>query len=170
EDSPELLRFYREWVAAAPDDLMTIVIHRLAPALPAIPPELHGKPVVAVACCWAGSIEAGEEVIAPLRAFGSPILDLCAPKSFLEHQEMFDPSFPPGDWYYMRSCDVEELSDEVIDITVEHANRIRSPLTSFPIWQMGGALSRVGESEPAFNGRDTGHTFNITARTTGPAG
>ncbi len=170
KDSPELLRFYREWIAAAPDDLMTIVIHRMAPALPAIPPELHGEPVVAVACCWAGPMEAGEEVIAPLRAFGSPMLDLCAPKPFLENQEMFDPSFPHGDWYYMRSCDVEELSDEVIDITVEHATRIRSPLTSFPIWQMGGAISRVGEDDTAFNGRETGHTFNITARTTGPAG
>ena len=43
----------------------------------------------------------------------------------------------------MRACDVAELTDEVIDITVEHALRIRSPLTAFPIWQMGGAVARV---------------------------
>jgi FAD/FMN-containing dehydrogenase len=170
EDSPQVLRFYREWIATAPDDLMTIVILRMAPALPFVPPELHGKPVIAVACCWAGAVEAGAEVVAPLQAFGSPVLDLCEPKPFLEHQAMFDPSFPHGDWYYMRSCDVAELSDEVIDITVEHAMRIRSPLTAFPIWQMGGAISRVGEDETAFNGRGTGHTFNITARTAGPDG
>ena len=44
--SPEVLRFYRDWVADAPDELMTIVIHRKAPPLPFVPPELHGKPVV----------------------------------------------------------------------------------------------------------------------------
>jgi hypothetical protein len=170
EESPDVLRFYRDWIAAAPDDLMTIVIHRKAPPLPFIPPELHGKPVVAIVCCYAGSVEEGEEVVAPLKAFGSPVLDLCEPKPFLEHQAMFDPSYPHGQWYYMRSCDVGELTDEVIDITVEHAKRIRSPLTAFPIWQMGGAISRVGEDETAFSGRGAGHTFNITAATAGPDG
>jgi hypothetical protein len=170
EDSPDVLRFYRDWIAAAPDDLMTIVIHRKAPPLPFVPPELHGELVVAVVCCYAGSVEAGEEAVAPLKAFGSPVLDLCEPKPFLEHQSMFDPSFPHGQWYYMRACDVAELTDEVIDITVEHAMRIRSPLTAFPIWQMGGAISRVGEDETAFSGRGAGHTFNITAATAGRDG
>jgi len=170
EESPDVLRFYRDWIAAAPDDLMTIVIHRKAPPLPFIPPELHGKPVVAVVCCYAGSVEEGEEAIAPLKAFGSPVLDLCEPKPFLEHQTMFDPSYPHGQWYYMRACDVGELTDEVIDITVEHAMRIRSPLTAFPIWQMGGAISRVDEDETAFSGRGAGHTFNITAATAGRDG
>ncbi|HWM56024.1 MAG TPA: FAD-binding oxidoreductase [Solirubrobacterales bacterium] len=170
EESPEVLRFYRDWIAAAPDDLMTIVMHRKAPPLPFIPSELHGKPVVAVVCCYAGSVEEGEEVIAPLKAFGSPVLDLCEPKPFLEHQSMFDPSYPHGQWYYMRACDVAELTDEVIDITVEHAMRIRSPLTAFPIWQMGGAISRVGEDETAFSGRGAGHTFNITAASAGRDG
>jgi FAD/FMN-containing dehydrogenase len=170
EESPNVLRFYRDWIAAASDELMTIVIHRKAPPLPFVPPQLHGKPVVAVVCCHAGSVEAGEEAVAPLKAFGSPVLDLCEPKPFLEHQAMFDPSFPHGQWYYMRACDVAELTDEVIDITVEHAMRIRSPLTAFPIWQMGGAISQVGDEETAFNGRSAGHTFNITAATAGPDG
>lgn len=170
EESPEVLRFYRDWIAAAPDELMTIVIHRKAPPLPFVPPELHGKLVAAVVCCHAGSVEAGEEAVAPLKAFGSPVLDLCEPKPFLEHQAMFDPSFPHGRWYYMRACDVAELTDEVIDITVEHAMSIRSPLTAFPIWQMGGAISRVGEDETAFSGRGAGHTFNITAATAGRDG
>jgi hypothetical protein len=164
-DSPRVLRFYRDWIAEAPDDLMTIVVHRMAPELDFVPADLRGKPVVAVICCWAGDIEEGERVLRPLRSLGSPVLDLCEPKPFVEHQEMFDPSFPHGRWYYMRSCDVDVLSDEVIDITAEHSMRIGSPLTAFPIWQMGGAVARVGEEETAFNGRQAGHTFNITATT-----
>ena len=163
EKSPEVLRFYRDWIADAPDDLMTIVIHRKAPALPFVPPELHGRLVVAVACCYAGPVDEGEQVVRPLKAFGSPVLDLCEPKPYLANQAMFDPSFPHGWWYYFRSCDVAELSDDVIDITVEHALRIRSPLTAFPIWQMGGAVARASDDETAFNGRGAGHTFNISA-------
>jgi hypothetical protein len=164
-ESPRVLRFYRDWIAEAPDELMTIVIHRKAPPLPFVPAELHGELVVAVVCCYAGPIEDGERVVKPMRDFGHPVLDLCEPKPYLQHQAMFDPSFPHGRWYYMRSCDVAELSDEVIDTTVEHSMRIASPLTAFPIWQMGGAVARRDENDAAFNGRGAGHTFNITAST-----
>jgi FAD/FMN-containing dehydrogenase len=170
EDSPKVLRFYRDWIAEAPDELMTIVIHRKAPPLDFVPPELHGKLVVAVVSCYAGPIEEGERVLKPLKEFGSPVLDLCQPKPYLEHQGMFDPSFPHGRWYYMRACDVAELTDEVIDITVDHAMRIKSPLTTFPIWQMGGAVARVADDATAFTSRGAGHTFNLTSMTEGPEG
>jgi len=170
EDSPKLLRFYRDWIAEAPDELMTIIIHRKAPPLDFVPQELHGQLVVAVVSCYAGSVEDGERVLKPLKEFGSPVLDLCEPKPYLQHQAMFDPSFPHGRWYYMRACDVKELTDDVIDTTVEHSMQIRSPLTAFPIWQMGGAVSRVADDATAFTSRGAGYTFNITAMTEGPDG
>jgi FAD/FMN-containing dehydrogenase len=164
EQSPAVLRFYRDWIAEAPDELMTLVVHRKAPPLPFVPAELHGKPVVAVVCCYAGPVEEGERVLRPLKAFGSPVLDLCVPKPYLVHQAMFDPTFPHGRWYYFRACDVAELSDAVIDITVEHSMRIKSPHTAFPIWQLGGALARSG-GDTAFSGSTSGHTFNINGAT-----
>jgi FAD/FMN-containing dehydrogenase len=170
DQSGDVLRFYRDWVADAPDDLMTIIIHRKAPPLPFIPEKLHGLPVVMVVCCWIGDMEEGEEFIRPLREFGPPVADVCAPTSFLSHQAMFDPAFVPGRWYYFKSCDVADLSDEIIDITVEHSSRIKSPLTSFPIWQMGGAVSRIGDDTTAFNGRHAGFTYNIGASTETEAG
>ena len=96
EDAPEVLRFYRDWIADCPDELMTDVVQRKAPALPVVPPELVGKLVVAVVACYAGPVEEGERVMRPLKEFGSPVLDFCRPKPFLEHQKMFDPSFPHG--------------------------------------------------------------------------
>ena len=165
EESPRVLRFYREWIADAPDELMTIVIHRKAPPLDFVPAELHGQLVVAIVCCYAGPLDEGAKVLRPLKDFRSPVLDLCEPKPYVAHQGMFDPIFPHGRWYYMRACDVAELTDDVIDITVEHSMRIRSPLTTFPIWQMGGAVARVDDDDAAFNGRGAGHTFNITGST-----
>ena len=161
EESPKVLRFYRDWIAEAPDELMTIVVQRKLLPLPFLPPELHGQLVLSIGCCYAGAAEKGEEVVRPLRQFGSPLLDLCKPKPYLTHQAMFDATFPHGWWYYVRSCDVAELGDDVIDVMVEHGSRIVSPVTSVALWQMGGAVRRVGESETAFNNRDAGFTFNI---------
>ena len=165
EDSPQVLRFYRDWIADAPDELTTIVLHRKAPALPFVPEQLHGKPVVMVIPCWIGDFTEGQDIIRPMREFGKPVADLCTRKSFLEHQSMFDPAFPAGRWYYFRSFDVAELNNEMIDITVEHSLNIQSPLTSFPIWQMGGAVSRVAEDDSAFGGRQARFTYNIGAST-----
>lgn len=165
ESSPDVLRFYRDWIADAPDELTTIVFHRTAPALPTVPAEIRDKLVVIVGCCYAGAVEDGEEVVRPLRQFGSPLLDLCRPMPFLALQAMLDPSFVHGWQYYIRSCDVAELSDEVIDITAEHALQMTSPRTTFPIFQQGGAVARVGEHETAFNGRAAGHSINVAAIT-----
>ncbi len=170
DEAANVLRFYRDWIADAPDELMTIVVQRKAPALPVVPPDVVGKRVVGVVCCYAGSVEEGERVVRPLKEFGSPVLDLCVPKPYLTHQQMFDPSFRPGCWYYVRSCDVAELNEDIVNIMVEYGNQITSPITSIALWHMGGAVARVGEGETAFNGRTAGHTFNINGNTESAAG
>jgi FAD/FMN-containing dehydrogenase len=161
EDAPEVLRFYRDWIADCPDEVMTIAVQRRAPALPIVPPDLVGKRVLAVTACFAGPVEEGERVLRPLKEFGSPVLDFCRPKPFLEHQRTFDPSFPHGWHYYVRSCDVATLSDDVIDVMAEYGSRISSPVTSVALWQMGGAVGRIDDGATAFNGRQAGFTFNI---------
>jgi FAD/FMN-containing dehydrogenase len=156
-----VLRFYRDWIANCPDDLTTIVVQRKAPDSPVVPADLVGERVIAVLCCYAGSIEDGEKVLRPLKEFGSPVLDLCVPKPYVALQSMFDGSYPQGWWYYVRSCDVADLSDDILEIMVEYGNRITSPVTSAALWQLGGAVARVGEDETAFHGRNAGFTFNI---------
>jgi hypothetical protein len=161
DDTERVLRFYRDWIGGCPDELMTIVVQRRAPALPVVPPDLVGKQVIAVVACYAGPIEEGQRVLKPLKSFGSPVLDLCIPKPYLAHQSMFDPSFRHGCWYYVRSCDVARLDDGVIDVMVEYGRKIASPVTSVALWQMGGAVARVADDDTAFHGRSAGFTFNI---------
>jgi FAD/FMN-containing dehydrogenase len=161
EEAPDVLRFYRDWIADCPDELMTIVVQRRALPLPGVPEDMAGRQVIAITACHVGRIEDGERVIRPLKSFGRPLLDLCQPKPYLVHQSAFDAGFPHGWWYYVRACDVAELTDDVIDVVVEHGRRIVSPISSIGLWQMGGAVSRVDEDETAFNGRSAGFTFNI---------
>jgi FAD binding domain/Berberine and berberine like len=161
EDSPNVLRFYREWIKEVPDELTTIVTHRRVLPVPTIPEEFHGKHVVVVGTCYAGPVEDGESVLKPLREFGSPLLDGCVPMPFTKHQAILDPSFPHGWWYYIRSCNLAELTDEVIETLVDYGLRIASPVTVFSIFHLGGAVALVGEDETAFGGRDAGHTVNV---------
>ena len=141
--------------------MTTIVTHRRVPPVPAMPEELHGRHVVVVGTCYAGPVEEGQSVLKPLREFGSPLLDRCAPMPFTQHQAILDPSFPHAWWYYIRSCNLVELTDEVIDILVDHGLRIASPVTVFSIYHLGGAVARVREDETAFGARDAGHTVNV---------
>jgi FAD/FMN-containing dehydrogenase len=165
EQAQALLRFYRDWSAEAPDELTTIVVQRKAPSLPFVPRELRGRHVIAVSCCYAGALDEGEALVHPLRMFGTPVLDLCQPKPYIEHQAMLDASFPHGRWYYLRACDVAALTEDVIDVMVDYGMRIVSPTTAVSLFQMGGAVARVGDSETAFNSRAAGFTFNIDGNT-----
>lgn len=170
EEAPQVLRFYRDWIADCPDELMTIVVQRRAPDLPVIPRDLVGRHVIAVVACYSGPIDDGERMLRPLKSFGRPLLDLCQPKPYLVHQSMFDLSYPHGRWYYVRACDVAELSDDVIGIVAEYGRQIVSPISSIALWQMGGAVARIGEDDTAFNGRGAGFTFNINGNSMTPDG
>ena len=163
ENAREVLRFYREFIAAAPDELTTIFNLRLAPPLPFLPEDVHGKPIVMVGACYAGGAEDGIEVVRPLKEFGTPIVDLLEPKPYTALQSMFDPAVPHGWHYYWKSIELPPLTDTAIDTLVEHASALTSPKSYCIVFQLGGALARVGKEETAYSQRDTAHNVNINA-------
>jgi FAD/FMN-containing dehydrogenase len=163
EDAPEVLRFYREFIAAAPDELTTIFELSVAPPLPFLPEEVHGKPVVMVGACYAGSPDEGAEVVRPLKQYGRPIVDLLEPKPYTALQSMFDPLVPHGWHRYWKAVEVPPLTDDAIDTLVEHSSAPTSPRSYTIVFQLGGALARVGEDETAFSQRDAAHNVNINA-------
>lgn len=163
EDAPSVLRNVRDFLAEAPEQVGITGNLRLAPALPIVPEELHGKPIVAVVVNYVGSVDEGEKVLRPIREFGSPAFDVVAPKPYVAYQKMFDAAFPPGRHYYWKSWKLGALTDEVIDVVVDHAASITSPHSAVPIFTLGGAVSRVPEEATAFSGRDAAHDINIVA-------
>src|SRR5574341_1662265 len=121
DDAVEVLRRYRDVVEDAPDELGTVVNLRFAPALPFIPEHLHGVPVVTIVACWAGPLDRGERVLAPLRRHGRPLLDLIAPRPYTAQQGIFDATVPHGLRYAWRSEYLDALDDEAIDVLTAHA-------------------------------------------------
>ena len=145
---------------------MTLVAQRLAPPLPAVPPDLVGRPaVIAVLACYTGDADDADDGGGCCGRWEfAPVLDLFAAKPFVAHQQMLNPSFRRL-LVLRRSCDVADLGDPVIDVVAEFGRRITSPLSSIALWQMGGAVARVADAETAFSGRGAGFTFNINGNT-----
>ena len=164
----EVLRFFAEFVAAAPDDLsVTASIFTAAPGSP-LPAELYGQTVLALALCYAGDLDEGARALRPLRAFGRPLADLVAPMPYTQLQSGSDAAYPPGLHYYWKSHYITELTDEVIDAVIEHGQRIPSPLCSFYFQHLEGSIGQVGESETAFGHRHAAFDFAILTAGRGP--
>lgn len=162
-DAVEVLRFLRDFLVEAPDEVGIMANLRLAPPLPVVPEQLHGKPIVALVPIYTGSVEEGENVLRPIRELGNPVLDTVSPKPYVAHQKMFDPALPHGRHYYWKSHKLGPLTDDMIQIIVEQAGLITSPLTTVPIFTQGGAVGRTPEPTAAFPNRDAAHDINIVA-------
>lgn len=163
DDAPLVLRFLRDFVADAPDEVGIMANLRLAPPLPVIPPELRGKPIVALVATYAGPVDEGEAVLRPIGAIATPAVSAIVPKPYVAHQKMFDAALPRGRHYYWKSHKLGPLTDEIIDVVVEHCAQITSPLSTVPIFSLGGAVARVPEDATAFPYRDAAHDINIVA-------
>ena len=73
DDTTDVLRFYRDFAAEAPDELGSVVRLGTVPPLPVIPEDLHWRPAIAVACCYTGAVEDGERAVRALRRLGTPL-------------------------------------------------------------------------------------------------
>ncbi|MGZ9073216.1 MAG: FAD-binding oxidoreductase [Rhodoplanes sp.] len=155
----EVLRFYRTFTQSAPEELTAYAGLLHTP---------DGMPAVAVVACYCGDLVGGEHALKPLREFGSPLLDALQPMPFPQMQSLLDGAFPAGNHNYWKSTFLRELSDEAIDVLVEHANRATSQLTAVVIEYYGGAASRVGVSETAFAHREAQYDVGILTQWTDP--
>ncbi|MCA1730865.1 MAG: FAD-binding oxidoreductase [Actinobacteria bacterium] len=165
----ELLRFWRDYLETAPDELGTAPAIFTAPPAPFVPEHMKGQLVAALVICYAGSMEEAEGAVQPLKEFGPPEVDLVQPMPYTVVQGLLDPSQPPGRRNYWKAENMNELSDEAIDTLVDHAATITSPFSFVVLEPKGRAISRVGEEDTAFGGRDAAHTLYAFSMWENPA-
>ena len=163
DHAPKVLSFLRDFMADAPDEIGMIGNLRLAPPLPVIPEELHGKPIVALVPTYAGAVEDGEKALGALKELGEPAVNTLMPKPYAMHQKAFDAALPHGRHYYWKSHKLGPLADDMIEIIAARAAAITSPLSSMALFTFGGAVARVDEDATAFPYRDAAHDINIVA-------
>jgi FAD/FMN-containing dehydrogenase len=164
----DVLRFWRDWVADAPDRVCTMAAFLYAPPAPFVPPEVQGTPIFAIACFDTDLDGSAERNLQPLRD-QNPALDVLGPMPYAAIQGMFDDGVPRGSRNYWRSGYVDRLTDEAIDAIVAHAGGIAYPLGQLHVHQLGGAMSRVAAGATAFGNRQAGFLMNYIGLWLDPA-
>ncbi|HVH65073.1 MAG TPA: FAD-binding oxidoreductase [Candidatus Acidoferrum sp.] len=163
DQAREVLAFYREFIASAPDELAVYLNLRTAPPFDWVPPDLRGANVLMVIPFYSGDLGAGEAILAPLRRFGPPAADLVRRQPYLTHQGFFDASVPHHWGYYWKSHYLPPLSDGAIDVLLSRAWQKTSPSSYTLLFHMGGAIARRPADFSAAGGRDAAHAMNINA-------
>jgi FAD/FMN-containing dehydrogenase len=147
--------FYRDFLPTTPDELDTTLAFLHMP---------DGTPAVAAIVVWAGDIEEGEKVLAPLRAFGPPIADMVQAMPYTAAQSMLDAAAPPGSRYYWKSSFVDEITPALADVLEDGANRAPSPFSMILLFELKGAIRRVPRDAMAFEHREHNFEMSIIAQ------
>lgn len=155
-----VLRFYRDFMADAPEELTAYAALLTTP---------DGMPATGIILCWSGDAAEGQRVLAPLRAYGPPLLDAVQDMPFPSMQKLLDPAFPDNSQNYWKASFVPKLTDELIDLLAEHGDRMRSPMSAVVIEFYGGAAGRVDPDKSAFAQRAAEFNIAMTAQWMDPA-
>jgi FAD/FMN-containing dehydrogenase len=158
-EARDFLRFYHEFASTCPDELSTAASLGRAP---------DGSVVAGVAVCYCGPSETGEQVLHPLRTFGSPLEDNIQPMSYQTLQSAPDAAFPLGRQHYWKSSWLKHLSDEAIEVMLGFVAEMPSAISGVGLQQMHGAASRVDPAATAFPHRDEHYDFLILSQWTHP--
>lgn len=152
DQAKKVLRFYRDWSTAAPDEVRADATLLSGPDGPALD----------IIVCYCGELGEGEKVLQPLRSFGSPMSDTVAPVPYATVQNLLTEVFQPGFLHYWKSGFVQTFSDDAIEAIVEFfASTAPEFFAAVAIEHLGGAVSRVGPQDTAFSHRDAQHSLLV---------
>ena len=163
DQAREVFDAYREFVAKAPNEASVYAQMRIAPTFDWVPTELRETKVLVLIACYAGDLDEGERVLAPLRRAITPAADLVKRKPYVAHQSMFDAGVPPGWGYYWKSHYLPPLTDDAVDVIVRFGWQMTSPTAFSLAFHLGGAIAERPADYSAASGRDAAHALNINA-------
>ncbi|MFZ1993036.1 MAG: FAD-binding oxidoreductase [Solirubrobacteraceae bacterium] len=154
EQIPEVMRFYREFLPAAPRAVNGFFAEMTVPPVDLFPEELHMRKVCAVMWCVVASEEETAQLLAPVHDVGTPLLHGVGPVPHPALQSLFDGLYTKGLQCYWRADFVNELSDELIEQHLEWGQRLPSMHSTMHLYPIDGAVHDVGSSDTAFSYRD----------------
>ncbi len=170
EKTREALRFYREFIAEAPEELSAFFAFQKGPPAPFVPENLHNVTMCAIVACYSGpDLNKGEEIVKPLREFGPPALDHLGPVPLPALNGAFDALLPPGLQHYWKADFFDGLSDEAIEAHVEFGPKVPTMQSTVHIYPIDGAPQRIGKGETAFSYRDASFSTVIAGMWPDPA-
>jgi FAD/FMN-containing dehydrogenase len=169
KDARSLLKWYRDFIADAPEEFGGFPAFQIAPPLPFIPEKRHGDTFVVFVSCWAGPIEQGEGIVKPIRDVAPVAAEMIGPMPYPMLNSAFDALVPPGLQHYWKANFVRELTDEAIDAHLEHGPKVPAVNSTMHIYPINGACHRVAPDATAFAYRDANFATVIAGMWPDPA-
>ncbi len=153
EQAPEVMRWYRDFIANAPEDLNGFFAFLTVPPGPPFPEHLHLKKMCGIVWCYTGPKEKADEVFAPVLEVGTPALHGVGEMPYPALQGAFDGLYTPGLQWYWKADFINELSDEAIKEHMKYAEgpTLHSTMHLYPI---NGAAHRVGKNDTPWSYRE----------------
>jgi len=155
-DTAAVMRWYRELLPLLPEELSGWIGLMTIPPAPPFPEALWNRKACAIVWCYTGPRAKADEVLEPVRSFGSPLLNGMAEMPFNVLQSAFDPLYPPGLQWYWKADFFNEISDAAIDVHVKYGAQLPNGLSGMHLYPIDGAASRVPADATAFAYRDGG--------------
>ena len=155
-DTPAVMRWYRELLPSLPEELSGWLALLSIPPAPPFPEELWGRKACGIVWCYTGAHDRADEVLEPIKTYGSPLVVGLQPMPFSMLQGAFDALNPPGLQHYWRADFFNEISDAAIDVHVKYGERLPTGLSAMHLHPIDGAASRVPGDATAFAYRDGG--------------
>ncbi len=150
----DVLGFYREHVAKAPEQLGLFPAFQIAPPLPFIPEKEHGKTFIAIVSCWSGPVDQGESQMKAMRGPAPVVAEMVAPMPYYVINGLFDPLLPPGLQHYWKASYAVDLTDGAIAAHEEFGPRVPALNSTMHIYPINGACNRVAPDATAFAYRE----------------
>jgi hypothetical protein len=154
EQTPEVMRFYREFLPAAPRAVNGFFAAMTVPPVDLFPAELHMRKVAAIMWCIVGSEDEATRLLAPVHDVGTPLLHGVGAVPHPILQSLFDGLYTKGLQCYWRADFVNELSDELIEQHLEWGQRLPTMHSTMHLYPIDGAAHDVGSTDTAFSYRD----------------
>jgi len=154
ERSAEVMRWYRQFIVAAPEDLNGFFAFLTVPPVEPYPAALQGQKVCGVVWCWTGALTDADAAFKPVREFGPPLMHGVQPMPFTALQSAFDALYPPGHQWYWRADFVNELSDAAIAEHVRFGAAMPTPQSTMHLYPIDGAAHRAKQADTPFAYRD----------------
>jgi hypothetical protein len=168
-DTAEVMRWYRDLLPSLPEEISGWLGLLTMPPVAPFPEELWGRKACAIVWCYTGPHDRAEEVLAPIRTFGTPLIDGIQAMPFTALQSAFDPLYPAGLQWYWRTDFFRDISDTAIDVHVEYGSRLPTGHSTMHLYPIDGAAARVAESATAFAYREGGWAAVIVGVDPDPA-
>lgn len=154
------LKWYREWLPKAPEDMYAFYLTAEVPAGDPFPKDIQGKKVCGLMWCYTGLEDQFEEVIQEARDVADPLFELVGAMPYPTLQSMFDELYPPGDQWYWKGDFVRELTDDAIEKHQQFAE-VPTPKSTMHLYPIDGAVHRVDKHTTAWNKRDANWSMVI---------